>query len=99
MARTLWYSPNRTGLAYAYVYDERQVDLNKIAYDFEYTIDWKVDPHLYKELVRLVEEWKQRYHSSNRPFLFAKALSYLTVYDGRGLTPTSERFEGPLPLF
>lgn len=92
------YGIRRTGpgLAYAYVYDERQVDLNKIAYDFEYTIDWKVDPHLYKELVRLVDEWKQRYHSSNRPFLFfAKALSYLTVYDGRGLTPTSERFEGP----
>lgn len=92
------YGIRRTGprLAYAYVYDERQVGLNKIAYDFEYTIDWKVDPQLYKELVRLVEERKHRYHSSNRPFLFfAKALSYLTVYDGRGLTPTSERFEGP----
>jgi hypothetical protein len=42
-----------------------------------------------------VQEWKRRYHSSNRPFLFfAKAFSYLTVYDGRGTTPTSERFEG-----
>jgi hypothetical protein len=43
-----------------------------------------------------VQEWKRRYHSPNRPFLFfAKAPSYLTVYDGRGSTPTSERFEGP----
>jgi ribosomal peptide maturation radical SAM protein 1 len=84
------------GLAYSYVYDERKVDLHKIAYDFEYEIDWKVDPQRYEELVRLVQEWKSRYHSSNRPFLFfAKALSYLTVYDGRGTTPTSERFEGP----
>ena len=84
------------GLAYSYVYDERKVDLNKIAYDFEYEIEWKVDPQRYEELVRLVQEWKRRYHSPNRPFLFfAKALSYLTVYDGRGSTPTSERFEGP----
>ena len=84
------------GLAYSYVYDERKVDLNKIAYDFEYEIDWKVDPQHYEELVRLVQEWKHRYHSPNRPFLFfAKALSYLTVYDGRGTSPTSERFEGP----
>ena len=84
------------GLAYSYVYDERKVDLQKIAYDFEYEIDWKVDPERYEELVQLVQEWKSRYHSSNRPFLFfAKALSYLTVYDGRGTTPTSERFEGP----
>ncbi len=84
------------GLAYGYVYDERKVDLNKIAYDFEYDIDWKVDPHLYEDFVRLVREWKERYHSANRPFLFfSKALSYLTVYDGRGSTPTSERFDHP----
>ncbi len=83
------------GLAYAYVYDERKVDLQKIAYDFEYDFDWKVDPALYEELIRLVQEWKRRYHSSNRPFLFfSKGLSYLTIYDGRGDTPTSERFDG-----
>ncbi len=69
---------------------------NKIAYDFEYQIEWKVKSQLYAELVNLVQEWKRRYHSPNRPFLFfAKALSYLTIYDGRGLHPTNERFEGP----
>ncbi len=84
------------GLAYEYVYDARKVDLNKIAYDFEYDIDWKVDPRVYEEFVRLVQGWKERYHSPNRPFLFfSKALSYLTVYDGRGVNPTSERFDQP----
>ena len=84
------------GSAYAYVYDERKVDLNKIAYDFEYEVDWKVDPGLYDELVRVVNEWKARYFSDNRPFLFyAKAMSYVTVYDGRNLIPTSERFDWP----
>ena len=82
--------------AYAYVYDEQKVDLNKIAYDFEYESDWKVDAELYEELVRQVNEWRARYFSDNRPFLYyAKALSYVTVYDGRFGTPTSERFDQP----
>ncbi len=83
------------GLAYGYVYDERKVDLWKIAYDFEYDIDWKVDPQVYEEFIHQVQAWKERYASPNRPFLFfSKAFSYLTVYDGRGDHPTSERFDG-----
>jgi ribosomal peptide maturation radical SAM protein 1 len=82
--------------AYGYVYDERKVDLSKIAYDFEYDTAWNVNHDLYEELVRQVNEWKARYFSENRPFLFyAKALSYLTVYEGRFGTPTSERFDQP----
>ncbi len=84
------------GSAYEYVYDSRKVDLNKIAYDFEYEIDWKVDPALYDELVQTVAEWRRRYFSPNRPFLFyAKAMSYVTIYDGRTEQPTSERFNWP----
>lgn len=85
------------GAAYEYVYDARKVDLNKIAYDFEYEIDWKVDPGLYEQLCALVQEWRARYFSQDRPFLFyAKAMSYVTVYDGRTDQPTSERFDWPL---
>ncbi len=84
------------GAAYEYVYDARKVDLNKIAYDFEYEIDWKVDPALYERLCSLVQEWRARYFSQDRPFLFyAKAMSYVTVYDGRTDQPTSERFDWP----
>jgi ribosomal peptide maturation radical SAM protein 1 len=82
--------------AYRYVYDERTVDLNKIAYDFEYETAWKVNTELYEELVRQVNEWKARYFSENRPFLYySKALSYVTVYEGRFGNPTSERFDQP----
>lgn len=85
------------GAAYEYVYDARKVDLNKIAYDFEYEINWKVDPVLYEQLCGLVQEWRARYFSQDRPFLFyAKAMSYVTVYDGRTDQPTSERFDWPL---
>lgn len=84
------------GLAYAYVYDEQKVDLGKIAYDFEYEMNWKVDVALYEELRRLVAYWRSRYFSDNRPFLYyAKAPSYVTVYDGRQPEPTSERFNWP----
>jgi ribosomal peptide maturation radical SAM protein 1 len=83
------------GLAYQYVYDPRLVDLTKIAYDFEYEIQWKVDPAVYEELMRVVHDWQQRHHSSDKPFLYyAKAMSYVTVYDGRGSQPIKERYEG-----
>jgi ribosomal peptide maturation radical SAM protein 1 len=85
------------GLAYQYVYDARQVDLNKIAYDFEYELDhWPVDPHIYQELVAAVENWQRLHASNDRPFLYySKALGYVTVYDGRNpTTPIRQRYDG-----
>lgn len=85
------------GMAYEYVYDAKQVDLKKIAYDFEYELDdWPVDPHVYQELVAAIEEWKQLHRSTDRPFLYySKALNYVTVYDGRNpQAPTRQRYDG-----
>ncbi|MBI5855409.1 MAG: RiPP maturation radical SAM protein 1 [Nitrospirae bacterium] len=86
------------GMAYEYVYDARQVDLQKIAYDFEYELDhWPIEPNLYRELAEAVEEWKRRHRSSDRPFLYySKAMTYVTVYDGRNpAAPTRERIDWP----
>ncbi len=86
------------GLAYEYVYDARQVDLMKIAYDFEYELeDWQVDSDVYQELVDAVHEWQRRYASDDKPFLYySKAMRYVTVYDGRNPgSPTRERFDWP----
>ncbi|WHZ17142.1 MAG: radical SAM/B12 binding domain protein [Nitrospira sp.] len=85
------------GLAYAYVYDSRQVDLAKIAYDFEYELEqWPVDPDVYQELVETVQEWQRRAASSDKPFLYySKSFDYVTVYDGRTAAPTRERFDWP----
>ncbi|HKT35692.1 MAG TPA: RiPP maturation radical SAM C-methyltransferase [Nitrospira sp.] len=85
------------GLAYEYVYDARQVDLKKIAYDFEYELEnWPIDPHLYQELVSAVESWQRLHVSNDRPFLYySKALGYVTVYDGRNpKAPTRRRYDG-----
>ncbi len=83
------------GLAYEYVYDARRVDLMKIAYDFEYESPSRVSPGLYEELSQLVRNWRTRHASADRPFLYyAKAASYLTVFDGRGAEPSKHRFDG-----
>lgn len=86
------------GMAYEYVYDAAHLDLLKVAYDFEYELDhWPVDPHLYQQLVSLVEEWQRRARGSDRPFLYySKAMDYVTVYDGRDpQAPTRQRFDWP----
>jgi hypothetical protein len=85
------------GLAYEYVYDPRQVDLKKIAYDFEYELDdWPIDPHIYQELVAAVEGWQRLHASADRPFLYySKALGYVIVYDGRNpKAPIRRRYDG-----
>lgn len=85
------------GMAYEYVYDARQLDMNKIAYDFEYELDqWQVDPRIYQDLINAVERWRQMHQSSNRPFLYySKAPRYVTVYDGRNLqVPMRQRYDG-----
>jgi ribosomal peptide maturation radical SAM protein 1 len=85
------------GMAYEYVYDARKVDLNKIAYDFEYELDnWPVDPEVYRELVAAIEGWQRMHKSGDRPFLYySKAPSYITVYDGRNpKMPTRRRYDG-----
>ncbi|MDH5642414.1 MAG: RiPP maturation radical SAM protein 1, partial [Nitrospira sp.] len=85
------------GMAYEYVYDARQVDVKKIAYDFEYELDnWSVDPSLYRELVAAIEGWQRMYRSVDKPFLYySKAPSYITVYDGRSpKSPVRRRYDG-----
>lgn len=85
------------GLAYEYIYDARQVDLQKIAYDFEYELEnWPVYPHIYQELVAAVEGWQRLHALNDRPFLYySKALDYVTVYDGRNpKAPSRRRYDG-----
>ena len=85
------------GVAYEYVYDPAVVDLNKIAYDFEYEADWRVDPGLFEELTALARDWKRRHASGDRPFLYySKSMGYVTIFDGRGTgAPTKHRYDGP----
>jgi len=87
------------GLAYEYVYDPRVVDLNKIAYDFEYElVEKRVDPSLMEELTRLTHEWQRLHATDDKPFLYySKAMDFITVFDGRAPDkPVKQRYDWPL---
>jgi ribosomal peptide maturation radical SAM protein 1 len=86
------------GLAYAYVYDLGRVDLNKIAYDFEYElIKKRVDPSLMEELTLLTHEWQRLHATNDKPFLYySKAMDFVTVFDGRAPDkPVKQRYDWP----
>ncbi len=85
------------GEAYPYVYDSPDIDLFKIAYDFEFTSENKIDPELRSELLHTAQEWKERHQSDDLPYLiFTKSMNFVTVYDDRSAGNTvKKRFEGP----
>jgi ribosomal peptide maturation radical SAM protein 1 len=84
------------GVAYPYVYDGDTIDLMKVAYDFEFESDLKIDPALVEELQQTVAHWKQRHQSENLPYLmFTKSMDFVTVYDERSADhPVKLRLEG-----
>ena len=70
----------RPGEAYSYVYDSEDIDLFRIAYDFEFTTKNEIDPGLKKELFDTAEEWKRRHQSDELPYLiFTKSMNFVTV--------------------
>jgi len=84
------------GEAYPYVYDSEDIDLFRIAYDFEFTTQNEIDPALKKELTETVQKWKARHQSDDLPYLFfTKSMNFVTVYDDRSIgNPNKNRFEG-----
>ena len=84
------------GLAYPYVYDGETIDLMKIAYDFEFETDRRIDPALMQELQAVVDYWKQRHQSDHLPYLmFTKSMDFVTVYDSRSDGPPKKiRLDG-----
>ena len=84
------------GAAYKYVYGSDEIDMMKVAYDFEFETDNRIDPALVAALQQTVTNWKERHQSENTPFLlFTKSVDFVTVYDGRGeARSTKTRLEG-----
>ena len=85
------------GEAYSYVYDSPDIDLFKIAYDFEFTSENEIDPELRSELLHTAQEWKERHQSDDIPYLiFTKSMNFVTIYDDRTAGNTvKKRLEGP----
>jgi hypothetical protein len=54
--------------SYRYAYPQR-VDLDRVAYFFEYELDTGVPAETYQGLGRAVDEWSRAWHSARRPVL------------------------------
>ncbi|WP_328472323.1 RiPP maturation radical SAM C-methyltransferase [Actinoplanes sp. NBC_00393] len=82
--------------SYGYVYPER-VDLEQVAYFFEYELADPLPDTAYHELRDAVAAWQQAWQGDVRPTLtYWSAPQYLRIYDGRW--PGREgtyTFEGP----
>lgn len=88
-------SPERS---YGYVYPD-QVQLDRIAYFFNYALDGTTEAADHAESEAMVAQWTERWHGETRPTLFFRRIgATLWISDARGDTPTTHRFEGPLGL-
>ena len=85
----LYSEPERFGLrerrperSYRYVYPDG-VDLDRVAYFFEYDLDTLPDS-AYEELARAVAGWSDAWRSDHRPTLrYWSAPGFLQIHDGR----------------
>ena len=59
------------------VFDNGDIDLFKIAYDFEFETETRIDPGLRAELFEIVEEWQKRHQSEELLYLiFTKSMDF-----------------------
>jgi ribosomal peptide maturation radical SAM protein 1 len=86
----LFAEPERFGVrsreperSYRYVYPER-MDLNRIAYFFDYELDGALPDGAYKPLRRALDAWGKAWHREPRPALtYWSAPGFLQIHDGR----------------
>lgn len=83
--------------SYGYVYPP-DVDLEKLAYFFDYALEDTTAPEIHDRTVSLVEAWTQKWHSDRRPGLwFRHAGDAVWIVDQRDpANTTTRRFNGPL---
>jgi ribosomal peptide maturation radical SAM protein 1 len=92
--RTRFRTPERS---YRYVYPET-VDLDRVAYFFEYELADALPNSAYEGLSLAVDEWSRAWKADDRPVLtYWSAPDFLQIYDGRheGQEGTYT-FHGPL---
>ena len=83
--------------SYRYVYPDG-VDLDKVAYNFEYELVGALPDDAYADLRRAVDEWSAAWLADKPPELtYWSAPDFLQIYDGRHKgTEGTYTFEGPL---
>jgi ribosomal peptide maturation radical SAM protein 1 len=80
--------------AYRYVYGSG-VDLQKIAYFFDYSADGTASPTVRRELGTAVRAWQRKWADGKAPvFCYERGPSWLTLYDTRGSKPRRATLTG-----
>ena len=86
----MYADPERFGVrrrepegSYRYVYPQR-MDLNRIAYFFDYELDSALPDSAYEPLRRALAEWSEAWHRASRPALtYWSAPGFVQIHDGR----------------
>jgi len=69
--------------SYSYVYPEN-IDLNKIAYFFEYEMGGALPDSAFAEVMRILQDWRSAWHSESRPYLHCKlGPGFIEIEEGR----------------
>jgi ribosomal peptide maturation radical SAM protein 1 len=85
----------RPRAAYRHIYPQGTVDLEKIAYFFDYDADGILPIAAHASLVEQVAEWQRRWDSGPRPYLvYQRAPEWLQIVDRRGSEPQALSLQG-----
>jgi ribosomal peptide maturation radical SAM protein 1 len=81
--------------AYGYVYDGSRVDLQKIAYFFDYKADGTASAEVHRELAAAVRLWQRKWSKGEPPTLcYERGPNWLRLHDTRGPKPRSATLTG-----
>lgn len=83
--------------SYTHIYPP-DVDLENLAYFFDYALENTTAPDIHERTSQLVDAWSARWHSDNRPGLWYRhAGDTVWIADSRDpQNKTTHRFDGPL---
>lgn len=75
----------RASAAYRFIYPDPEIDLDKIAYFFDYQADGVSSDLVFERLRKRTDEWKRRWADGPRPRLdYQRGPDWLTITDTRG---------------
>jgi len=80
---------------YRFIYPPSLLDLNEVAYFFEYKMGLPIPEQGHHDLFAQLEEWKACWTKHPRPTLmYRRGPGWIEVYDRRGDEPISHKLEG-----
>lgn len=81
--------------AYRFIYPTDRIDVEKVAYFFDYEMDGSLPQDSYDPLHRRVKEWQEKWMQPNKPrLMYQRAHDWMRIHDRRSGTPVSTVIDG-----